>query len=138
MKTNYLFCMITGAIAGLCAGFFTGVILDQIYVALGFYEPLFPGIYYAILSAIPSIAINGMLGAFFALFFVLFFDRTPTNRILKGLTIGLIYCLFSGLYPVYGLWAFEQPFWSWIWFLTSPLDKFIYGIVFAFLYKPQK
>jgi hypothetical protein len=138
MKSNYLLCMIAGSIAGLCAGFFTGVILDQIYVTLEVYERASSDIYFVILSAIPSIAINGILGAFFGLFFALFFDRIPANRILKGLTIGLIYCLFAALYPIYGYWAFEQPFWSYIYLLTSPMDKFIYGIVFVFLYKPTK
>lgn len=124
-----------GTIAGLIAGFFTGVVLNQLLYVLGIWEPLFTDFYYYILEAIPSLVYNAIWGAFFGLLAAIFFDSISGSRILKGLTIGLIYCLFSALYPVYAYWAFDNTFWAMIFLQSSPIDKFIYGIVFAYLYK---
>jgi MFS family permease len=128
-----------GALAGIVAGFWTGIIQDPLFVALGIMDwPLPKDIYFTILSAIPSLGYGAIFGAFFGLLAAIFFDRISGKRIQKGLAIGLIYCLFSALYPVYAYWVFDNTLWAYIFLLTSPIDKFIYGIVFAFLYKPSK
>jgi len=125
-----------GTIAGLIAGFYTGVIQNYLIDALGIGNFQLPtDIFFVILRAIPSLGINAIFGAFFGLLAAIIFDRISCNRILKGLAIGLIYCLFSALYPISSFWAFDNPLWAYIMLLTSPIDKFIYGIVFAFLYK---
>jgi len=93
---------------------------------------------FAILNAIPSLGFNAIFGAFFGLLAAMFFGSIPGNRILKGLAIGLIYCLFSSLQPVYSYWAFDNPVWAMMFLVQSPIDKFIYGIVFVFLYKPAR
>ena len=125
-----------GALAGVVAGFWTGIIQDPLFVALGIMDwPLPTDIYFTILSAIPSLGYGAIFGAFFGLLAAIFFDNISGKRILKGLIIGLIYCLFSALYPIYSFWVFDNTLWAYIFLLTSPIDKFIYGMIFAYLYK---
>jgi hypothetical protein len=124
-----------GTIAGLIAGIWGGLVQDLLFINLGLYYLPITDIYIYFLNAIPSLGINAIFGAFFGLLGAIIFDSISGNRILKGLAIGLIYCLFTALYPVHAFWAFDNPVWAYVFLISSPIDKFIYGIVFAFLYK---
>jgi hypothetical protein len=137
MKSSFA----VGAIAGLIAGFWSGVIQNNLFPALGIVErgsgaPFAPDIYFVILNAIPSIGYNAIWGAFFGLIVALFFDRIPGKIIMKGLIIGIIWGLFATFQPGYSFWAYDNYIWAGIYLRGLYfIDKFIYGIIFAALYK---
>jgi len=93
---------------------------------------------FLISQAIVHLGWNGIWGVIFGLFISIIFDRIPGRVITKGLLIGLIYALFSTFQPVCSLWAYGNVTSALIFLLGGPQDKFIFGILFTYLYKPPK
>ena len=132
MRSSIAAGLIAGAIAGIVP-----MILTHTYMAIGIQEPYpFPiTIIFLVNQAIVHLGWNGLWGAIFGLFIALFFDRIPGKGIKKGLLIGLIYSLFSSWQPAYSFWTYGHTLAGIAFILNSAQDKFVCGILFAYLYK---
>lgn len=78
---------------------------------------------------------NAIWGAIFSFVAVMIYDRVPGKGVVKGLYIGLIYCLFANLYVGYSLWAYGIVGFAINQLIHGTMDKFVYGILFSHLYE---
>ena len=131
--------MKSGGLVGLIAGAFAGVtfyLLASFYVMIGIWEPTGRSLIESIVLVLWNhVGINAFWGGIFGLFFAIAFDRIPGKGIIKGLFIGLIYSLFSSFYAAYSFWAHGSIYWATTFLMSSFQDKYVYGIIFALLYK---
>jgi len=133
-------------IAGFIGGAIGGIIpfiQYHLYMTIGYLNlelsPFTYTIAFLANQATVHVGFNGIWGAIFSLFFARFFDRIPGKGIEKGLVIGFVYYLFSIVQPAYFYWVYDNPSWAETYlFGLYFFDKLIYGIIFAYLYKPSK
>jgi hypothetical protein len=126
-----------GAVSGLIAGIITSIIplvTDYAFSTLGISQWLV-GIDFLFKKIIVHILNNAIWGVIFSLILIMFFDRIPGKWIKKGLIFGLILSLFAVIRPTFFVITYGFPIFGSVYMLGYTIDKFIYGILFAALYK---
>ena len=123
-----------GAIAGLFGGIgaFLAIVIGA---TLGFWEPY---------PAPPIIEVAALMaqdmgwGAIFGILYVMFYDRIPGKRIMKGLYFSLLIFLMVNIRDTVQFLAYGQPEAAGQWFFAI-LHFIIYGPILGLLYrKPMK
>ena len=127
-------------VVGFIAGAIAGIVPFAINIPLGLmglhpaYVPPYT-ITFLVSGAMTHIGFNAIWGSLFGIIFAIMFNRIPSSWIKKGLFIGLIYSLFSCFQPAYSFWTHGNIWWAIGFIVNGPQDKFVYGILFAYLYK---
>ena len=124
--------ILAGAIAGIIP-----FLTYRVYWATGIWEqpPYIDTIFDHIYQLIVHMGNNAFWGALFGLTIIFAFDRIPGKGIKKGLIIGLIYCSLAIFYPVSTYLTLELISGVIEYLMNGPIDKFVYGILFVFIYE---
>ena len=124
--------ILAGAIAGIIP-----FLTYRVYWLTGILErpPYMQTIFDAINQLITHVGNNAFWGALFGLTIIFAFDRIPGKGIKKGLIIGLIYCSLAIFYPVSTYLTLELISGVIEYLMNGPIDKFVYGILFVFIYE---
>ena len=137
-----------GLYAGLIAGTITSIIpfvndytlsnilgpLTLAYSA-GIQGPWQTGSTFIIWKALVHIVNNAIWGAIFGLISAILFDKISGKWIKKGLIIGLILIIFSVIRPTFFHITYGGAIFGLVYIIGYSIDKFIYGILFAAMYK---
>jgi len=135
-KDGFLKGIYPGAFAGLVFGLVAFSIVFLIYNQL-LYPSLIPDIGFLVGQLGTHLFFNMVWCALFGMLFVRFYERIPSNGVLKGLIFSMVIYFFTTFrFGIHAL-AYGQI----IWFIGPMLTIFgfiAFGIVLGYLYKPTK
>ncbi|WP_455276600.1 hypothetical protein [[Eubacterium] cellulosolvens] len=131
----------TGAVSGLIAGLFGGIVMTITGITghvIGPFEPLEITGIFLIFYTISHVGIALIFGIIFGIIYLKYYDSILGKGILKGLYFGLLLWLLVSIIPAIILGAIGQIAWTKGFIIVGFFSIIAYGLVLGYLHKPKK